>query len=240
MNIAGSATPIGPTVASAPLVGVGMKMYLGYEESLRYLAELAAAAADLRSACLFVLPPFALLPGSRELLAGTGIAHGAQDCHWEDFGPHTGSISPPMLAELGCSLVEVGHAERRRDFGEDDAMTARKAAAASRRGVLPLVCVGEQRRTAEAREIVRRQVDAVLADLRHDAPVAIAYEPAWAIGADHPADAAHLEAAVDESGDPRRDARARSGSSTAAASPPSRSARSSAPESMGSSPAARC
>jgi triosephosphate isomerase len=179
------------------IVGVGMKMFLGYAESLRYLTDLAAAAGRLETVSLFVLPSLPLMPAAKELFAKTGIAYGAQDGHWQDSGPHTGSVSPAMLAELGCSLMEVGHAERRRDFGEDNAMTGRKAAAAARWGLVPLVCVGEQHETAQAEVVVQRQVDAVFAELPDDGcPVVIAYEPVWAIGAERTATAEHVERVV--------------------------------------------
>lgn len=168
-------------------------MFLGYGESLQYLTDLAAAAAALEAVSLFALPSFPLLPAAQELFAGTGIGYGAQDGHWEDSGPHTGSVSPAMLAELGCSVMEVGHAERRKDFGEDDAMAGRKTAAAARWGLVPLVCVGEQHETAQAEVVVRHQVEAVVAELPDDGcPVVFAYEPVWAIGADRPAAAEHV------------------------------------------------
>lgn len=178
------------------IVGVGMKMMLGYAESLRFLGGIAAAAPRMDGVALFVLPSFPVLPMARELLTGTGIAWGAQDGHWEDAGAHTGSVSAAMLAELGCALMEIGHAERRRDFAEDDAMVARKAAAASRSGLLPLICVGEREVRSDARDIVRRQVLAALGGLPEDAPAVVAYEPVWAIGAAYPAGVDHVEAMV--------------------------------------------
>ena len=167
-------------------------MYLGHAESLRYLAELAEAAPRLQAASVFVLPSFPVLAEARDVLRGSGIAHGAQDGHWEDAGPHTGSVSPAMLAELGCALVEVGHAERRRDFGEDDAMTARKATAAAGAGLVPLVCVGEDENGDAAETAVAAQLRPVLAALPAAAEVVIAYEPVWAIGADRPAPPDHV------------------------------------------------
>jgi triosephosphate isomerase len=185
-------------VLEPPIVGIGMKMYLGYAESLAYLRELAAASGRLQGVSLFVLPPFPVLAAARELLAGTRIAYGAQDGHWEDAGPHTGSVSAVMLAELGCSLMEVGHAERRRDFGEDDAMTGRKAAAATRAGLVPVICVGELDTSGDAEGVVRRQVEAVLGAVGEDAaPLAIAYEPVWAIGAERPAGPEHIARVLD-------------------------------------------
>jgi triosephosphate isomerase len=70
---------------------------------------------------MFVLPSFTSIWVARERLQGSGIAWGAQDVHPEDDGAQTGDISATMLADLGCTCVEVGHSERRRDHGETTA-----------------------------------------------------------------------------------------------------------------------
>ena len=67
-----------------------------------------------------VCPPFTALPGVASVLAGSPILLGAQNCHWEDEGPFTGEIAPPMLAELGCRYVILGHSERRHGLGETE------------------------------------------------------------------------------------------------------------------------
>ena len=123
---------------------------------------------------------------ARERLAGSNVAWGAQDVHPDDWGAHTGDVSAPMLADLGCRYVEVGHSERRRDHGETPDLIAAKVAAILRWGMTPIVCVGEaERRGPEA------ALGAVLPDLEQcleQVPagsiggVVIAYEPVWAIG----------------------------------------------------------
>jgi triosephosphate isomerase len=134
-------------------VGVSTKMYLGYADSLRWLDELRQQV-DARPALAagrvvpFVIPSFPLLPAAREILAGSPLVLGAQNCGWAD-GPWTGELSPSLLAELGVGLVEIGHAERRRHFAEDDAMIALKVRAADGAGLTPLLCVGEESRGTE-------------------------------------------------------------------------------------------
>lgn len=59
----------------------------------------------------------------------------AQNAPDQDAGALTGEVSPAFLAEMGVAMVELGHAERRRLFGEDDAAVARKVAAAQRNGL---------------------------------------------------------------------------------------------------------
>jgi triosephosphate isomerase len=110
-----------------------------------------------------VCPPFTALAAVGQILAGTSIHLGAQNSHWEAAGAHTGEIAPPMLVELGCRYVLVGHSERRREMGETDQQVNLKVGAALEHGLVPVLCLGE---TAEE----RRQ------------GVALAYEPVWAIG----------------------------------------------------------
>lgn len=198
-------------------VGVSTKMYLGYRDSLRWLDELRQQV-DARPALVagrvvpFVIPSFPLLPAAREILAGSPLVLGAQNCGWAD-GPWTGELSPSLLAELGVGLVEIGHAERRRHFAEDDAMIALKVRAADSAGVTPLLCVGEETRgnldgagiadadstagaEAAARFVYGQIEAAVGGDWGLAARLVIAYEPVWAIGATEPASAEYVSAVV--------------------------------------------
>ena len=182
-----------------PIVGAGLKMFLGYAETIGYLRELAASAAEFDGVSVFVLPSFPVLAAARELLAGSPVRYGAQDAHWEESGAYTGCVSPAVLRELGCTFVEVGHAERRHLFGESDDMVARKALAAVRCGLEPIVCVGEEHETDGApATIVGDQAAAVLAPLPSAADVVIAYEPVWAIGAETAADPERVAGVVAE------------------------------------------
>ncbi|GAB7189495.1 triose-phosphate isomerase [Kineococcus sp. NUM-3379] len=185
------------------LVGVSLKMYFTLARTREYLEGVAqlgahAAACDVDA---FVIPDFVSLAAGAELLRGSGIALGAQDASWEDAGAYTGEVSPAVLAEVGCRYVELGHAERRRLFGEDDEVTARKATAAARNGLVPLVCIGETTRSGEGAEAVeaavaecRPQVESVLAAVPDGSEVVLAYEPVWAIGQPRPASADHVVA----------------------------------------------
>ncbi|WP_052328515.1 triose-phosphate isomerase family protein, partial [Saccharomonospora saliphila] len=168
------------------LVGVSLKMYLGYEQSRAWLRQVAAHADRVPDGGLFVLPSFPLLPLAAELFPGTGVAYGAQNAHSAQRGAYTGEVSPAMLAELGCAYVEVGHAERRALFGETDAVVAAKTRAVVEAGLTPVLCVGERERTgrAEATGVVLSQLDAAVADLPATTPLVVAYEPVWAIGAE--------------------------------------------------------
>ncbi len=182
-------------------IGVSLKMYFGHAEALRWfdrVAELAAAHPALRSGAaeLFVIPSFPALPAAVERLKPAGVLVGAQDLFWEDRGAFTGEVSGAELTELGCTLAEIGHAERRRLFGETDETVARKTAAALRNGLTPVLCVGEPEQTdagAAAAHCIAEFDGAVsAADPGTAGRILVAYEPHWAIGAAEPASPEHI------------------------------------------------
>ena len=148
----------------------------------------ARAASGVAGVNLIVCPPFVALGAVRDAVAGSGVAVGAQNMHANDSGAFTGEIAPPMLVGL-CDYVIIGHSERRQFFGETDDEVGRKAAAAWRHGLRPIICVGEtlaQRESGQAAEVIRRQVTAALSEIDYDddgaGRLVIAYEPVWAIG----------------------------------------------------------
>jgi len=185
-------------------IGISTKMYLGYRESKVWLGAVAALA----TACgpvqtgqvkLFVAPTFPVLESTLELTRGTPVQVAAQNASDQDSGALTGEVSPVVLAEMGVELIELGHAERRRQFGEGDELIAAKVAAAQRNGLQPLLCVGENARVAprEAARACLEQVRAANINPHGMEPV-IAYEPVWAIGAPQPADPDYVCAVADQ------------------------------------------
>jgi triosephosphate isomerase len=153
-------------------------------ELARGVAPAALEQADLVEVVLF--PPFCWLTPVGSALEGSGLAIGAQDCHWARSGAFTGEVSAAMLAGW-CGWVIVGHSERRGGFGETDEQVARKTAAALEAGLRAIVCVGEREDQMEAgqtEQVVGGQLAAALAPLAaaDAARLVIAYEPVWAIG----------------------------------------------------------
>jgi triosephosphate isomerase len=183
-------------------IGVSLKMYFGHRQTLdwmRGVADIASAHPAVAGGAvdLFVVPSFPALAGSIDILSNSKVEVGAQDLFWEDAGAFTGEVSGSELAEIGCTLVEIGHAERRRLFGETDAVVARKTLAAYRNGLTPLLCIGEAVRQtpADAAAACLRQLDLALAESRYAGvagPLLVAYEPEWAIGAAEPAEPAYI------------------------------------------------
>jgi len=179
------------------IVGVGLKMYLDHPRTLEWIREvreiaLVHPAILSGDVALFVLPTFPALVEAREILSDTSVFFGAQDLAWADAGPYTGEVSGIQLRQIGCSLVEVGHAERRTHFGEDDNIVARKLEAAQRNGLVPVLCVGEYERTSssQAGAFCVEQLESTVATCLESGmggPMIVAYEPVWAIGAPAPA-----------------------------------------------------
>ena len=157
-------------------------------------AEARALAAGVRdglkrkvAATVAVCPPFTVLAAVAETLSGSAVALGAQNCHPEPSGAHTGEIAIPMLAELGCRYILVGHSERRKEMGETDEQINRKVQAVLAHALVPVLCVGEtaeERRQGLTFTTVEGQLRAGLAGLTSEtlAKVVLAYEPVWAIG----------------------------------------------------------
>jgi triosephosphate isomerase len=180
------------------LIGASLKMYFSHARTLEWVSDVAAILAGhpARDAVTaFVIPQYPSIPAALER-AGDLLV-GAQDVAAADAGAFTGEVSAAVLAELGCRFVEVGHAERRRMFGDTDAVVAAKTHAALRNGLVPLVCVGESERVdAEAAaDVCFAQIRSALAaadDAGTGGDIVIAYEPLWAIGAPAPASDDHI------------------------------------------------
>lgn len=121
----------------------------------------------------------------QKALRGAKVALGAQDCHFETKGAHTGDISPAMLADLGCSYVILGHSERRADHHESNELVNKKAVAAHAVGLKTVICIGEtleQREAGKAIEVCKEQILGSVPDDSTSSDTVIAYEPVWAIG----------------------------------------------------------
>lgn len=145
------------------------------------------AGLDQAANCeVAICPPFIYLQHAARV-AKSGLQLGAQNVCEHDEGAFTGEVSAPMLKEVGCRYVLVGHSERRNIYGESDEFIAQKFVAAQRAGLRPVLCVGElleERESGVTEQVVGRQLDAVFAaaGAAGIGDAVIAYEPVWAIG----------------------------------------------------------
>ena len=92
------------------------------------LAEVQALAATQPDpGCdVIICPPATLVAALAAACVGGSVNVGAQDCHSQKSGAHTGEISAEQLADAGASHIIVGHSERRADHCEPDTIVAEK------------------------------------------------------------------------------------------------------------------
>jgi triosephosphate isomerase len=170
-----------------PIVAGNWKMHGSRGETARLIEDLLVGCPESPQAACVICPPFVYLYEAWRLLRDSALSLGAQDVCADTHGAFTGEISAAMLKDVGCEYVIVGHSERRLLYRESDQLVARKFATAHARGLVPILCVGEQLADREAdrtREVIARQLDAVLELCGAGAlgEGVIAYEPVWAIG----------------------------------------------------------
>ena len=163
------------------------KMNLDRVQAVALAEGLAGEIGSEDEVALAVCPPFLYLEAVGGALAGSTIKLGAQNMYYEAKGAFTGEVAGPMLTDLGCTYVILGHSERRHVFAESDELINRKVQAALEVGLEPILCVGEllkEREAGRTEAVVRQQVEAGLAGVSAEglSQITIAYEPVWAIG----------------------------------------------------------
>jgi triosephosphate isomerase len=169
------------------LVAGNWKMNASTDSVRTLLNGLVAGTSGEGGPDMAVFPPFPYLAQTRELLAGSRIDFGAQTLNPLPGGAHTGEVSASMLTDMGCSMVLVGHSERRAIYGESDQDVAERFQAALDAGLVPVLCVGEtleEREADQTEAVVGRQIDTVLerSGIGGFERAIVAYEPVWAIG----------------------------------------------------------
>ena len=170
-----------------PILAGNWKMNMTATQARELASKLVQLVSGIKDRDIVLGPPFTSLSAVAETIKGSNIGLSAQNLHWEDKGAFTGEVSAEMLLDLGCRYVIIGHSERRQYFGETDETVNRKAKQALRKGLLPILCVGEtlaEREAGKLNDIIGRQVTGGLKDISADdmKKVVIAYEPVWAIG----------------------------------------------------------
>lgn len=169
-----------------PLIAGNWKMNGLKADGLALAEGLAGRLAGSKiPAEILICPPATLIDAVARAASGSALKVGAQDCHAQDKGAHTGDISAVMLRDIGASYVILGHSERRAAHAESDRMVRAKAAAAHRAGLTAIICVGEtegERDSGRTLDVVGAQFWGSLPDGSTAENTVIAYEPVWAIG----------------------------------------------------------
>ena len=183
-----------------PLIAGNWKMFKTVSETVAFVNDLRDLVTGAGGVVIVVAPPFTAVHAAAGAARGTNVAVAAQDLYWEREGAFTGEVSPAMIKEAGATYAIVGHSERRRLFGETDAIVNRKTLAAIGAGLTPIVCIGEtleERERGEMLAVLDRQIKDGLDQLTAEqiGALVVAYEPVWAIGTGRTATASQAEEA---------------------------------------------
>ncbi len=184
------------------LIGASWKMNKNVDESIAYAKKLNEFILNEinedQDIEVFFLPTFLPLFSLKSIVTSPKLKYGSQNSGWQDEGSFTGEVSPAHLKDSGCTYIELGHAERRSIFMEDDEMINRKLKAVIGNDLKPILCIGEKEKSKDMKDVYRfltKQLQTGLKDVRPDDldKVIIAYEPVWAIGAKHSAPVEYIE-----------------------------------------------
>ena len=170
-----------------PLIAGNWKMFKTVPEAVEMVQKLHEASLGLEKAQFVVVPPFTALSEVSRALQGSPVQVGAQNMYWEEQGAFTGEVSAPMLKDVGCTYVVIGHSERRQFFGETNETVNKKIKAALTHDLVPIMCIGEsleERENGNTIAKVQTQITEGLEGLGAEQvrQIIIAYEPIWAIG----------------------------------------------------------
>lgn len=157
------------------------------EELIIDLLELIEESGKPLNTEVILFPPSIYLELAGDLVHETALYFGAQNVSQFEYGAYTGEVSAPMLRSMGVDYCLVGHSERRKYFGETDALLSEKIRACLKNDIIPVYCCGESLSDREAgkhTKVVRKQLEEALfnLDVSDISKVIIAYEPVWAIG----------------------------------------------------------
>lgn len=169
-----------------PFIAGNWKMFKTIKEAVEFAEDFKKIyeESDVQVA---ICAPFTQLAALVDAFSGTGIKIGAQNMHYEENGAYTGEISVDMLGEIGVQYCIIGHSERRQYFNETDETVNKKLHTAFKKGMIPILCVGERLEERDANkefDVVKTQMTNALLNLSEElvSKLVVAYEPVWAIG----------------------------------------------------------
>ncbi len=163
------------------------KMNLALEDAENLAKELRDRLKVSDTVDIGVFPSFVYLDKVSDILSESNVFVGAQNMSMEKCGAFTGEVSGPMLKDVGCTHVLIGHSERRTIYQETNSVINSKLKAALLNDLSPILCVGEKQEERDAgktSEVVENQLSEGLLNITSEQVnrLTIAYEPVWAIG----------------------------------------------------------
>ncbi len=170
-----------------PLIVGNWKMNTNLGEAEQLALAVVRATAEVLDRDVVIAPPFTAMAQVADILHDSGVILAAQNICWAEKGAFTGEIAPPMLKEMGGTMVIIGHSERRHIFGESNELINRRLTGALEHELIPIFCIGEQlaeRESGQTWSVLEEQIRKGLAGITLSDPtrLVIAYEPVWAIG----------------------------------------------------------
>lgn len=160
------------------------KLFKSPQETRQFFKAFKEVSSSVTGEVVFFPSAISLEAASQEL-AGSNIKFGAQNCYTQSSGAYTGENSAQVVKDLGGSYILIGHSERRKIFGESDALVADKVAFTQSLNLTPMLCIGETLEEREAKHtfrVLESQLQMGLSKAEKSKPLVIAYEPVWAIG----------------------------------------------------------
>ena len=169
------------------LIAANWKMFKTPAEAKGFVEAFLPLVASHTRDEIALFPSPVLLPAVVREARGSKVSVGAQNIHFAEEGAFTGETSVLQLKAVGGTHTLIGHSERRQYFAETDEIVNKKLHTALKHGIVPVVCVGEvleEREAGRTATVLQTQVRGAFAGIAADAaaPIAIAYEPVWAIG----------------------------------------------------------
>lgn len=149
------------------------------------LVQLVSSYDDKNGIELAIAPSCIMISDVAEIIKGSEIKLAAQNCSHFEFGAYTGEVPAKALHEYGCAYVMVGHSERRSHFSETSDVISKKISMIKDCGMVPILCVGNDRSEENAEstsKMVIEQIEACLPKNSTTTNLVVAYEPTWAIG----------------------------------------------------------
>lgn len=166
------------------IIAGNWKMNLTPSQGVELVNELKPLVKDA-DCDVVVCVPATDIDAVGKAIKGSNIKLGAENVHFAESGAYTGEISADMLLELGVEYVVIGHSERRQYFNETDETVNKRTLQALKKGLIPIVCIGEtleERETNKTEEVLYTQIVEGLKGVEDLTKLVIAYEPVWAIG----------------------------------------------------------
>lgn len=182
-------------------VGANFKLN-GSKASIKEIIDRLNTASLPENVEVVICPPAAYLDFAIQNVTKKQVSVGAQNVYEKAAGAYTGENSVDQIKDLGAKWAVLGHSERRTIFHETDKIVADKTKFALDNGVAVILCIGEtleEKKAGITLEVVERQLNAVIAEVKDWTNVVIAYEPVWAIGsglAATPEDAQEIHASI--------------------------------------------